>query len=284
MNLKQAVELATANLSEISDSANLDARLLTCHACNIEQTQLITNPELTLNPKQEQLFSSYLQRRCTGEPLAYITGTKEFWSLEFIVNQHVLVPRPDTELLVELTIEVITNIEAPRILELGTGSGAIAISIAKECSDCLITATDISKLALYVAKKNAEKHKAEITFLQSNWYENLTTDQTNKKYDAIVCNPPYIAKDDTDLEKHVSHHEPNCALISYDNGLRDLEIVIAGAVEHLQPTGFLIVEHGFQQAEQVQQLLNHNRFESIQTHKDLAGLDRATIGRSSKKA
>lgn len=274
MNLKEAVEYAATTLTSISASAKLDAQMLICHACNIEQTKIITYPEQTLNEQQLELFTSALNRRKNGEPLAYITGRKEFWSLEFTVSERVLIPRPETELLIELTLNEVSNTKAPRILDLGTGSGAISISVAKEREDAKIVATDISSQALEIAKKNAEKHNAEITFIKSSWYENLA----EEIFDAIICNPPYIAKDDPDLDKHVYQHEPGKALISDKNGLKDLELVIAGAKEYLSSTGYLAVEHGFQQAKKVQQLFDQHGFMSIQTHKDLAGLDRATTG------
>lgn len=274
MNLKEAVEYATTTLTSISASAKLDAQLLICHACNIEQTKIITYPEQTLSEQQLELFTSALNRRKNGEPLAYITGRKEFWSLEFTVSEHVLIPRSETELLIELTLNEVSNTKAPRILDLGTGSGIISISVAKEREDAKIVATDISSQALEIAKKNAEKHNAEITFIKSSWYENLA----EEIFDAIICNPPYIAKDDPDLDKHVYQHEPGKALISDKNGLKDLELVIAGAKEYLSSTGYLAVEHGFQQAKKVQQLFDQHGFMSIQTHKDLAGLDRATTG------
>lgn len=274
MTLKEAVEFATTKLSSISDSARLDAQLLICHACNIEQTSIIAHPEQLLSRLQIELFNLALNRRSKGEPLAYITGSKEFWSLTFAVNQHTLVPRPETELLVEIALQVISDIKSPRVLDLGTGSGAIAISIAKERKDCLITATDISHHALEVAKKNALIHKTKINFIQSDWYKNLT----NKKFNVIVCNPPYIEKDDPELCKFVSEHEPRTALISKNKGLNDLEQVINNARNHLTKAGHLIVEHGFQQATQVKDILGNQNFNDIAVYKDLSGLMRATAG------
>jgi release factor glutamine methyltransferase len=280
MTLKEAVELATTTLNSVSDNAKLDAQLLICHVCNIEQTKFIAHPELVLSDHQIELFNSAVNRRTQGEPLAYITGTKEFWSLEFIVNKDVLIPRPETELLVEFTLKAISEIDTPRILDLGTGSGAIAISLAKQRNDCLITATDISLQALNVAKNNAKRHGTKITFAQSNWYENLI----KEKFDVIVCNPPYIAIDDVNLEKYVCQYEPNSALISKNDGLQDLELVIAGAVKYLSSAGNLAVEHGFKQAEKVQSLFNQHGFDLVQTHKDLAEQERMSTGQNPKMA
>ncbi len=280
MNLKEAVEYANPKLSSISDSAKLDAQLLLCYICNIRQTTIIAHPEQVLSEHQQQQFESALMRRMNGEPLAYITGSKEFWSLDFKVNKHVLIPRPETELLVEIALKQISTIASPRVLDLGTGSGAIAISIAKERDDCLVMASDISSQALEVANRNAAQHKVDISFVQSNWYKDLASEI----FDAIICNPPYIAKDDSYIEENVSKHEPSHALISEENGLYDLETVIANASRHLCSEGRLLVEHGFQQAEQVQRLFSQYGFNTIQTHKDLARLDRVTTGQSSKMA
>lgn len=280
MTLKEAVEFASTKLSSISDSARLDAQLLICHTCNVEQTFIIAHPEQLLTEQQTELFNLALTRRSKGEPLAYITGNKEFWSLEFAVNQHTLIPRPETELLVELALQVIEDIKSPRILDLGTGSGAIAITIAKERNDCALTATDISPLALEVAERNANKHKTNINFLQSNWYQQLS----ENNFDLIVSNPPYIAAGDTELDNHVAEHEPSNALISNENGLSDLQLIISGAKKYLSNKGCLIVEHGFQQAELIHQSFKQHDFHAIQSYKDLAGLDRATTGQNSKTA
>ena len=274
MNLNDAVELATSTLSSISDSAKLDAQLLICHACKFEQTKIIAHPELQLTEQQLEKFTTALHRRANGEPFAYITGTKEFWSLEFMVNEHVLIPRPDTELLVELTLHTISNIKSPCILELGTGSGAISIAIAKERKDCNILATDISLPALELAKLNAKHHKAEITFAHSDWYKNLS----DTKYNVIISNPPYIDIDDTELDQFVSRYEPKQAVISEKNGLHDLIKIINSAAIYLLSTGTLIVEHGSQQANIVKELFANANFNNINTHEDLAENPRCTTG------
>jgi len=280
MNVKQAVESATAQLLQCSDSANLDARIIACLACGIEQTTLITQPELLLNPEQQKSFDAYLSRRVKGEPIAYLTGTKEFWSLNFKVNKHVLIPRPETELLVELALELVSKIESPRILDLGTGSGAIAVAIAKERPDAKMTATDRSVDAMKIAEQNADTHKVTIRLITSDWFNAIK----DKDFNLIICNPPYIGKQDPNLATHVSTYEPEHALISKDDGVYDLRTIISEAKPFLSSAGHLLVEHGFQQAEVVQKIFSAHGYPSIDTHKDLAGLARVTIGQNSEKA
>ncbi len=276
MTFQEAIDFAIAKLASNSDSAKLDAQLLVCHTYNIKQTKLIAYPEKELSNEQLTLFKLFLNRRSKGEPLAYITGKKEFWSLDFIVNKHVLIPRPESELLVEITLDLIAEKQTPRILDLGTGSGAIAISISKESDDCVVVATDLSKQSLEVAKLNATKHQAPIQFIYSNWYKNIG----REKFDVIVCNPPYVAENDPLLEQPVTQYEPSKAVISNDNGLQDLKLVIAGANQYLYSQGSLVVEHGFEQATKVQQLFKQYGFKQVKTYKDLAQLDRVTCGRN----
>jgi release factor glutamine methyltransferase len=278
MTLKEAVELAYRTLTPISESAKLDAQLLLCNACQFEQTKIIAHPDQELSIEEFERFSSNLRRRAQGEPLAYITGTKEFWSLDIMVNEHVLIPRPETELLVELTLDSISNIESPYILELGTGSGAIAIAIAKERSDCKILATDISLPALTLAKLNARNHQTNITFIQSDWYKNVSNNENGRKYHAIISNPPYIGNQDTALDQFVFKYEPKLALISEKNGLHDLSEVIKTAPSMLKKNGTLIVEHGFQQAHSVSELFINANINNIKLQKDLAGNPRCTMG------
>lgn len=274
MTFKEAIELARTKLSSISDSAKLDAQLLLCNACEIQLTKIIAYPGQELSDQEFERFSSDLGRRSKGEPLAYITGSKEFWSLEFMVNQHVLIPRPDTELLVELTLKTISNIESPNILELGTGSGAVAIAIAKERNDCKILATDISLPALEIAKLNAKKHQVNISFIHSDWYNNLPDDQ----YNVIISNPPYIDTNDIQLDQFVSQYEPKQALICDKNGLNDLNEIISMAPSKLKQNGTLIVEHGFQQATFVSELFINANINNVNMHIDLAGNPRCTTG------
>ncbi|MEM7401698.1 MAG: peptide chain release factor N(5)-glutamine methyltransferase [Pseudomonadota bacterium] len=274
MNVQQAVELATAKFSQISDSANLDARIIATYVCNIDQTTLIAHPKLELSTEQKILFDHALKRRTQGEPIAYITGSKEFWSLDLNVNEHVLIPRPETELLVERTLDAISNIKTPRVLDLGTGSGAIAIAIAKERPNCHVTATDASTPALELAKQNAHSNDVTVKFIKSDWFKNLT----DGNYDVVVSNPPYIAKNDPELNKFVSEYEPNNAIISDDDGLRDLAKIIGHAAAFLSNSGALVVEHGYQQANNVQKLFANENFCNIKSYSDLAGHLRCTCG------
>lgn len=237
---------------------------------------LMTYPETSLSEQEKMLFNSSLMRQVRGEPLAYITGEKEFWSLVFAVNEHVLIPRPETELLVEIVLSIVAEKERPRVLDLGTGTGCIAVAIASECRDCTVVATDVSASALQVAALNAARHNADVTLVHGNWYENLG----HAKFDVIVCNPPYVARDDQSLVWQVAAFEPQKAVISKNNGLYDLEQVIAGSREHLYSHGHLVVEHGYQQAKAVRQLFKQNHFTPIKTHYDLARLERAVSGQS----
>ena len=274
MTFQQAVEYATTRLSPIIDNARFDARLLVCLASDSDLTKLLTHPTKQLTNEELTAFKSFLTRRGRGEPLAYLVGEKEFWSLTFIVNQHVLIPRPDTEVLVEIALRVIAEKQTPRILELGTGSAAIAVALAKERDDATVTATDISAPALKIAKQNAARHQVSIRFICSDWYQNLSAE----KFDAIVCNPPYVAPEDSHLHPHVTRHEPTEAVISNHNGLQNLKLIITDAHRHLHVHGSLLVEHGFKQAAQVRKLFNQCGFKHVRTHPDLSGRDRVTSG------
>ena len=274
MTFQQAVELGTAKLLTISDCAQLDAQLLVCHSCDIELTTLIAHPEKILTKTQSDIFNNSLQRRAHGEPLAYIKGSKEFWSLNFLVNPQVLIPRPETELLVELALNKIANIKSPQILDLGTGSGAIAIALAHDREDSQITATDSSLEALEIARLNSTKHNAEVRFIHSDWYKNLS----HQKFDVIVSNPPYVSEQDPNLNDYVTVYEPKNAVISQKNGLEDLANIIENAPRFLTASGTLIVEHGFQQTESVYKLFENANFNNIESYSDLSGNPRCMQG------
>lgn len=275
MTRQQAVDFAAAKLVRVSDNPRLDAQFLVCHACDIEQARLLAHPETRLSEHEESFFRSCCTSRQRGIPLARISGKKEFWSLEFTVNEDVLVPRPETELLVESALQCIAEQEGAKILDLGTGCGAIAIAIARERSDCVVVAADISTPALEVARMNAKRLGADILFVHSDWYGNLG----HRRFDVIVSNPPYIAQGDPDLDPHVAQFEPALALISGESGLEALERVIGQAYRHLAPQGHIVLEHGYTQGAEVRRLLRQNGFAQVRTDPDLAGQDRVSCAR-----
>jgi release factor glutamine methyltransferase len=225
-------------------------------------------------------FQALILRRLQGEPLAYLTGVKEFWSLPFIVNRNVLVPRPETEILIEALLRLRGQItHSLKVLDLGTGCGAIALSIAKERSDWEVYGIDRSDMALKVAKENAKNLSLEqVTFFQSDWFSALSTNVNACFFDIIVSNPPYIAENDKHLKEDGVCFEPRDALIAGNDGLRDLQHIINGSVEYLVHEGLLMLEHGSKQAKAVAQMMLLQGFSQITCVKDLAGLDRVTIG------
>ena len=274
MTYKEAVNQATAAFTHISDSPALDARILLCHACKIEQTTVLAHPEQILSKQEITLFNKLLEQRSAGEPIAYITGEQEFWSLSFLVNEHVLIPRPETEMLVENALKLISNIKTPRILDLGTGSGVIAICIAKECKKCEVYASDISLDSLEIAKQNATKHKVDITFIHSDWLANIN----EKCFDLIACNPPYVGSNDPNLSHYVQKYEPSIAVCSKENGLHDMDKVIKQSISFLNTHGQLVVEHGYEQKTAVQKLFSSTWIQTSTNKKDMSRQNRVTYG------
>lgn len=275
MNIATLLKNASEALKSISDTPLLDAEILLSKELEVPRSFLHTWPEQVIEKSQSDRFAEVIKRRQAGEPLAYIVGKQEFWSLEFQVNHHVLIPRPETELIVELVLKSIPK-EKALIADLGTGSGAIACSIAVEKKDWLIHATDLFPEALKVAEENARRLKLNhIHFLKGNWCEALLP----AKYDAIVSNPPYISAEDTHLEK--LKFEPRSALVS-SNGVTDLELIIKQAKHFLMHQGYLFLEHSFDQSKSVATLLQKEGYTSIKVNQDHANLDRVTSARSSR--
>ncbi|VAW44624.1 Peptide chain release factor N(5)-glutamine methyltransferase [hydrothermal vent metagenome] len=242
------------------------------HLLQQNRAWIFAHPEHLLSSSQIEQLTQWLQALQSGQPLAYITGEQMFWDLNLKVNSHTLIPRPDTEILIETAIELLANNPPTQILDLGTGSGALALVLAKVFSKADVMAVDYSVEALAVAKNNARLNQiSNIEFQQSDWFDGLKPSQ----FDLIVCNPPYIAADDSHLD--ALRHEPIKALIADQNGLGDYLRIIANAKDFLVKGGLLMFEHGWQQQQQVQSTLSHAGFKNIDSRKDLAGHDRITF-------
>lgn len=262
---------ATERLQEISESPRLDAELLLSRALDVSRSYLFAHPEDELDEQAFERFSRAVERRAEGVPLAYITGEKEFWSVCLHVNPDTLVPRPETEILVEQCLLRIPEDSQKRILELGTGSGAVAIVLARERPLCDIVATDISSAALDVAAENARQLSLpNIEFVEGNWCAAVT----GRRFDLIVSNPPYVAQSDPELA--MLRHEPPSALIAGSDGLDAIREIVTDVPAVLAPGGVLLLEHGSTQHEAVAALLRNDCWRDIGNHKDLAGLPRVT--------
>ncbi len=277
--IAQALQQGTQLLIH-SDSARLDCELILLKVLNhSKQTQhtrtwLMTWPETLLTAPQKQQYLNYLQQRSEGLPIAYIVGEQEFWTLTLKVSSATLIPRPETELLVECALEKISDRNTQKILDLGTGSGAIALAIASERIHCQVLASDFSQEALAIAQQNALNAQINnVSFCQSHWFDSISPQQ----FDMIVSNPPYIAYDDPLLEENVKKYEPLSALHSKDNGLSDLHEIIKKAHHYLKAKGWLMFEHGYNQAEAVQNLFQQYGFSNISTVNDLNHQPRVTM-------
>ncbi len=274
-NIKKLLMDAASLLAASSDSARLDAEILLCLALNKPRSYLRAWPDNEPDTTQEYVFKCYLQERLLGKPIAYITGYKEFWSRDFKVTPEVLIPRPETELIIELCLDLIPKNNKTRILDLGTGSGIIGITLAAECPNCEVIASDFSLAALDIAKFNAQTHQTtNISFYQSDWL----TDIPNQTFELIVSNPPYIAKDDVHLIQGDLRFEPSSALSANKNGLSDIKTIINNARKYLNPEGYLLIEHGYNQENAVQSIYRDFNFYNINTHKDLSAQPRVTCG------
>jgi release factor glutamine methyltransferase len=258
----------------------LENRILLCHATGLTRVQLITQSDRALDAAEAQRLNGLVARRCAGEPIAYIVGKREFFGLEFQVSEAVLIPRPDTELTVELALERLPAAGQPaRLLDMGTGSGAIAVAVAHTRPDASVTALDVSPAALAVAQANAAANGARVRFLQSDWFGALDATTT---FEVVVSNPPYIAAGDAHLAQGDLRFEPAGALTDHADGLSALRIIIAGAARHLAPGGWLLLEHGYDQAAAVRALLAEAGHADVQSWRDLAGIERVSGGRRAR--
>lgn len=256
-----------------TDSARLDAEVLLCHCLAKPRSYLRAWPERPLSADEYHQFSQYLARRAAGEPIAYILGEREFWSLPLTVSPATLIPRPETELLVEtaLALALPDNIFA---LDLGTGTGAIALALAKERPTWSVTATDRMPAALQLARTNSQALGLPIELIESDWFSALN----GRQFDLILSNPPYIDAADPHLSEGDVRFEPASALVAKANGLGDLFTLIAQAPCFLSPGGWLLLEHGWQQAEAVVATLSERGFSQVRWQADLAGQPRMSLG------
>lgn len=254
--------------------ARLEASVLAAYAWEVAPSWLIAHDTDRLDPAQISRFISLLERRLEGEPIAYITGYREFYGREFHVTPDVLIPRPETELLVELALARMPVGQALHVLELGTGSGCVAISLALERPCAHITTVDSSYAAMAIAHLNKQKWSVPLTMLESNWFSALG----NRKFDLIVSNPPYIAEADPHLKCGDARFEPALALQSGKDGMNALRHITGEARSYLKVGGYLLLEHGYNQRISVQQALRLAGFGRIDTARDIAGHDRVTMG------
>ena len=274
-NVRELLSKAEKLLQPI-DTARLDAEILLAATLNTERSRLYAQPEEKVDDNLNADYQSLLLKRKHGFPVAYLLGEKEFWSLKLNVTQDTLIPRPETERLVELALEFIPQNTEMRILDLGTGSGAIAIAIAKERPKCELLAVDISKDALTVAQGNVTGLKTQnVEIRESNWFDSLT----NESFDLIVSNPPYVESEDTSLSETDIRYEPRLALDAGPSGLQAFNSIIPSAQQHMNEGAYLLVEHGYAQGACIRRLFELHHYTDINTQKDYAGLERISMGR-----
>ncbi len=272
MNVGELLSTAEQDLEAI-DSARLDAEVLLASCLQRSRASLYAHPELAVSADIETRFRALLAKRKQNYPLAYLLGRKEFWSMDFQLDSSTLIPRPETETLVEQALEFISAEQTCRILDLGTGSGAIAVSIASERPSSRVLAVDVSEAALRVAKENAQQLKiTNVDFQNSDWFAEVESQQ----FDLIVSNPPYVESADQALQDGEISYEPRLALDGGEDGLTAYSMIIPQARHFLRNGGMLLLEHGYQQAKAVQDLLAQNKYSQIRTLKDYAGLQRCS--------
>lgn len=274
-SIKTLLAQASQRFAAISESPQLDAEVLLCHVLQKNRSYLRAWPDHTPDTTQLELFQQLCQQRQQGQPIAYLTGVREFWSREFVVTPDVLIPRPDTELLIELSLTLIPANTACHILDLGTGSGIIAITLAAERPNTQVSATDLSPKALAIARQNAAKHKLNnVNFYLSDWFTSIP----DQHFRLIVSNPPYIDPQDTHLQQGDVRFEPDSALIAADHGLQDIKTIVENARNWLETGGHLLIEHGYDQEAAVQAIFRRFAYRNIKTYYDLSGQARVIGG------
>lgn len=274
-SIQEAIQYGREKLDSQVNNSYQEASLLLAHSLGKTKEFLIAHSEDLVSQETFQCYQEYLSRRAQGEPIAYIQGQKEFWSLCLKVSPEVLIPRPETELLIETTLELLTNKEEVSILDLGTGSGCIALALAKEKPHASITACDISSACIDIAKTNAKSQAINnVNFITSDWFQSIE----HKNYDIIISNPPYIAEDDDHIEIQVQKHEPLHALFSDNHGRKDLFHIIKNAPAYMTSGGTLLVEHGYQQGNDVRAQFSKYGYNEIHTLLDIQQHERVTQG------
>ncbi|MFA6302834.1 MAG: peptide chain release factor N(5)-glutamine methyltransferase [Legionella sp.] len=275
INIRSALEQGLSQLNLNNTDARLEAEILLATALNSTRTYIYAHPEQELNPNQVTHYQNLIQQRAQGTPIAYLTGTRDFWSLTLNVNPHTLIPRHETERLVELALELIPDKPNTQILDLGTGSGAIALALAKEKPHWQIDACDRSQEALDTALGNAQKNGiTSVNFYLSDWFKQIPP----KRYHAILSNPPYIAEKDPHLNQGDLRFEPQNALVSGQDGFADLQYILEHALNWLLPSGLVLVEHGFEQKLKLKSIINGLGYKNAHTWQDMHGHDRVSGG------
>lgn len=275
LTIKEALKHASNSLHD-SDTSALDSEVLLAYLLKKNRSYLRAWPDRSLSTEELDAYQQLIEQRKSGQPIAYLTGEREFWSRSFIVSSDVLIPRPDTELLIDIAQQKFTPSQTFSILDLGTGSGAIAITLALEFPNASVTAVDSSTKALAIANKNSQRlNSHQLEFVHSDWFKQVPT----QAFDLIVSNPPYICQTDPHLLDGDVRFEPNSALIAMDEGLLDIKNIISNAPEYLKPNGILLFEHGYQQGTPVKSLLESLGFKSIEQFQDIQGHTRATLGK-----
>lgn len=274
--LRRALEL-----QPVSDSPRLDAELLLCHVSGLTRTQLYTYPEKSLSPSITKAFDLAINERLTGKPIAHVIGEREFWSLPLKVNASTLIPRPDTEVLVEHALQLLGQASAPLILDLGTGTGAIALALGHEYPAATVVALEAEPSAVALAKENAAHlNIPNVQVLQGSWLSEQTVAELSAlaPFDMVVSNPPYIDEADPHLVEGDVRFEPKSALVAPDNGLADIRAIVALARPVLASGGHLLIEHGWQQKDSVQGIFKQVGFTQVATVMDYGGNPRVTVG------
>jgi len=273
-SVKDLLAWGVAQLAGYRDSSS-EAGILLAHALGRDRSWLFAWPEAQVGQSQEDQYRELIARRAQGEPIAYLTGRREFWSLSLGVDRHTLIPRPETEDLVEFVLARLPDARGIDAIDLGTGSGAIALALASERPHWRITATDRSITALQQARQNAQKHRLRVDFVQADWLHGI-----QGPFQLIVSNPPYVASDDEHLRRDGLDYEPRAALVSGEDGLRDIRRIVATARPRLAAEGWLVFEHGFEQGAVSRALLGKHGYHDIGTGRDLAGRERFSFARA----